>query len=551
MVKYAEEWEGIQLLTAEGFRLIDRDSHLQVMDRELCKRNFPYFLFNYAYTFDETDFDNSEKRFPRKKYLAESAKILQEYRKSVWGKSRQLMLSWICCAFISWLVMFGSHRRAMIQSKKERDAQELLLRCVMVLKRLPTWLKVKFSPTKGEVNFENDSKIQAFPQGAEQVRSYVPSILFADESGFQAEYEEAHGAAMPMIGNGYYMSVSTAEGGSFHERLFNDDINNIGREIHREDIIPGMAKAMCSTGFVSIRLHYSCDGEKHTPEYIAELRASMPEYKFKQEMEIDFRARSGRPVWPEFDENVHVRNIPITEDMIKYGFMDHGRVNPTVFLEIYVMRNDDLYVSDEYYQGERTINENCGNIKRQFGRSGALSGFVTIYIDPSTNKKEDNSENTIAQTYADNGINTCPANNAIDTGIENVGKYLLSALARHSLETGILHPIFKRINGEEKAVWRGVRKAAEHPAIYFNPRCDKTTFEVKNWKWRQLKKQIINRNDPDKPEDKDDHAADCIRYAANARLKWNASVWNAPEYSFNRLIREERERVRATENISY
>ncbi len=65
------------------------------------------------------------------------------------------------------------------------------------------------------------------------------------------------------------------------------------------------------TGWTVNRLHYSADPEKdpsteHGAKWLEDAQRGVRKRDWRQEYEIDYRARSGQPVFPEFDENIHV-----------------------------------------------------------------------------------------------------------------------------------------------------------------------------------------------------------------------------------------------------
>jgi len=143
-------------------------------------------------------------------------------------KSRQLMISWICCLYALWMAKYQKNRMIFIQSKKEESAANLVFnteanvaRISFMEANLPKELQSKVTWSYGKAIFsETGSVVWGIPEGADQIRSYVPSLLISDEAAFQPEFESAMNAARPCIdGGGQVICVSTAKNGSFMKKL--------------------------------------------------------------------------------------------------------------------------------------------------------------------------------------------------------------------------------------------------------------------------------------------------------------------------------------------
>lgn len=151
-------------------------------------------------------------------------------------KSRQVMASWICCAYTLWRAKFHAHQLCIVQSRKEMDAVKFVFlkepqqaRISFMELMLPDWLREIGMFATGTVNhykgsmsdnghlyFRNGSHIWAVPQGGDMIRSNTPSLLFSDEAAFQPEFGLAYQAAMPALrGGGQGIFVSSAEPGDF------------------------------------------------------------------------------------------------------------------------------------------------------------------------------------------------------------------------------------------------------------------------------------------------------------------------------------------------
>jgi len=143
-------------------------------------------------------------------------------------KSRQLMVSWLCCLYALWMAKYQKNRMIFIQSKKEENAANLVYntevnqaRISFMEVNLPIEMQSKVIWSYGKAVFtETGSTIWGIPEGGDQIRSYVPSLVISDEAAFQPEFEGAVKAARPCVDNGgQFIAVSTARNGSYMKQL--------------------------------------------------------------------------------------------------------------------------------------------------------------------------------------------------------------------------------------------------------------------------------------------------------------------------------------------
>mgnify|MGYP001561843984 FL=1 len=242
------------------------------LDWTLYAKDAHAFVFGLEepvlWTKDEHDQERPEKPFPDYDYLRcildcllVSGRFLRPLEASyalAWGiplthlerqasmgmvfmeKSRQVLASWVCCAYILWRAKFHPHQLCIVQSKKEDDAVKFVFikeaqqaRISFMESRLPLWLQdglfighqetplrnkrefVKRSDS-GHLWFPNGSHIWAVPQGGDIIRSNTPSCLFSDEAAFQPAFALAYQACLPSLkGGGQGVFISSAEIGDF------------------------------------------------------------------------------------------------------------------------------------------------------------------------------------------------------------------------------------------------------------------------------------------------------------------------------------------------
>jgi len=225
------------------------------LEQERCRRDAQYFIFSECIlTKDEHDKTNPIKRFPETQYLRAlldallvSGHLLEPeqavHAKAVghseaWlralassgilavEKSRQVMATWLCCAYLLWRAKFRPHQLILVQSKREDDAANLVFnkdpfigRISFMEAHLPPFLQTANFPragSYGQLIFPNGSRILGIPEGGDIIRSNTASVIFSDEAGFQPEFGASFTAALPSIkGGGQYIAISSAEPGEF------------------------------------------------------------------------------------------------------------------------------------------------------------------------------------------------------------------------------------------------------------------------------------------------------------------------------------------------
>ena len=225
---------------------------------ERCRRSAHYFIFDSGrlLTKDEHDVDCPVKAFPKDDYLRVlldfllvSGRLIRP-EKAEWAlkfgyspefldqlhasgivmieKSRQIMGTWICAAYLLWRGKYRGHQLILVQSKREEDAANIVFakeptvaRMSFMEYHLPKHLQTIVFPkgcSFGHLYFPNGSHVWAIPEGGEIIRSNTSSVVFSDEAAYQPEFDRSFTAALPSIkGGGSYIGLSSAEPGSFQQ----------------------------------------------------------------------------------------------------------------------------------------------------------------------------------------------------------------------------------------------------------------------------------------------------------------------------------------------
>jgi len=143
-------------------------------------------------------------------------------------KSRRIMASWTMVGLHCWLARFFPGTSVAFVSRKQglndsEGAAELVRRVKFIEEHLP----VDLPPLKFEYNFsrlkypEIGSEIIGVAQGADQLRQYTLSAIFADEMAFWEEAHDTYSASLPTLeGGGRFTGVSSAHPGFFKQAVF-------------------------------------------------------------------------------------------------------------------------------------------------------------------------------------------------------------------------------------------------------------------------------------------------------------------------------------------
>jgi hypothetical protein len=158
--------------------------------------------------------------FPQRlPYLAPLFEVLERER-IVWiVKSRDMMISWACIAYLTWKAMTVPLCGSVVQTQKEKKAVQLIEYAKCLYRCQPDWLRDAIpldKPLKNqselELQFANGSYIVGIPGGADQIRSYHPWGYLNDESSFQPEAGECYNEALSVVKGKIILNSSAGPG---------------------------------------------------------------------------------------------------------------------------------------------------------------------------------------------------------------------------------------------------------------------------------------------------------------------------------------------------
>jgi len=145
-------------------------------------------------------------------------------------KSRRVLVSWTMVALHCWLARFFPGTSIAFVSRKQglndsEGAAELVRRVKFIEEHLPADVE----PIPFQYNFARlkyptlGSEIIGVAQGADQLRQYGLTAIFADELAYWELAAETYSASIPTLeGGGRFTGVSSAHPGFFHQLVFDN-----------------------------------------------------------------------------------------------------------------------------------------------------------------------------------------------------------------------------------------------------------------------------------------------------------------------------------------
>jgi hypothetical protein len=233
----------------------------------------------------------------------------------------------------------------------------------------------------------------------------------------------------------------------------------------------------------------------HLPQDYIDLLMAQPEEWKKRFVYCSFDTASGM-IWSEYSRDVHVYpHHPLPYTWKRLEALDHGRRNPTAYLQGAIDEDGNVWVHDEYYS-PGLIKQHSIAIKTL---RGSHRGFASIKADPSVFVKGFN-DRSVADEYLAEGIHLTPASNAVSAGLTRVSQYLTR---RPDQPFPHHHPLGGTLG----------RDAAGAPRLFISDKCVNLLREITDYVWKDLSPtQEEQRDQPEEPRKKNDHACDALRY---------------------------------------
>lgn len=410
-------------------------------------REDPIEFLKYVRTLDQVDKDRPVKPFPiHLKYLQFYVRYWQRERLIGVPKSRRMKMSWTNIALYTWDTMFNIGRHQAFVSKKEDDSDELVKRAKFIIENLdpekvPKELIPKHDYVFGKLKFpELDSLIQGFASGADQLRQFTFSGIFADEIAFWENAQAMYSGSFPVIeGGGRFTAVSSAGPGFFKKLVFDrfDSGNPLEGDVTEGDEVVSAEKENPMEGvevwknkgnkFFIFQLHYSADEAKRSDEWRVAAKSGMPIRDWNQEYEIKWDSFEGLPVYADWNRKVHLAQKDITPKLglpLLIGY-DFGLTPAAIIGQL---REDQLFVFKEFIGfntdaelfSERVISE-CRILFQEWQN---LEKSWLCFIDPSGTFRKDTDSGTCAMVLDAKGYKSIPGPVSFEARKKGVNEFL-------------------------------------------------------------------------------------------------------------------------------
>ena len=216
------------IASGEEFKLLDHPEPIETIIARNMRRYFhnPWTMVEdrVIYTLDQTDVLQPVKPFPNETWLELIAGRWVSEPMLALFKSRRMTITWLMIFLHLWLGMFREGAAIFFVSDKEEKSDELVKRAEFIYDHIPAEAMLKPAKKSSYCYLEFpglNSYIQGVPQGADQLRQYTASAIFADEFAFWPKARETFMASKPTIdGGGKFTCISSPMEGFFKELCF-------------------------------------------------------------------------------------------------------------------------------------------------------------------------------------------------------------------------------------------------------------------------------------------------------------------------------------------
>jgi hypothetical protein len=381
------------------------------------------FLMECVYTLDQVNKGEPIKTLPNRDYAKQYVKLWQQCPLMAIPKSRRMTMSWFTIALYVWDTLFNDGRFNAFVSKKEDDADELVKRALFILDhipvdRLPKEMLPEYVYKYCTIDFpETKSKIQGFPQGADQLRQFTFSGIFGDESAFWEKAKEFYSASYPTIeGGGRMTLVSSPAPGFFKQICFdtldsNIDVNVATVKVDAQPLMHGVRVwRNRKNKFVVFEIHFTADPQKRGDEFRESMKNGMPLVEFMREYDLHWDTFSGFPVYPEFSKQhiIHTEPYPMAGLPMLVG-VDFG-LTPAAVIGQY--QEETLVIFDELVEvnmgSDRFAEKLARHIRMKYRTHTDLKRNWLCFIDPAGLQRNQKDETSCALSLMSQGFVPAP-----------------------------------------------------------------------------------------------------------------------------------------------
>jgi hypothetical protein len=381
------------------------------------------FFMECVYTLDQVNKDEPIKTLPDRDYARMFVKVWLKCPLMAIPKSRRMTMSWFTISLYLWDTLFHDGRFNAFVSKKEDDADELVKRAKFIFDHIPPEKLPREMLPECVTKFcvlefpEIKSKIQGFPQGADQLRQFTFSGIFGDECAFWDQAKAFYSASFPTIeGGGRMTLVSSPAPGFFKQLCFdtldsNIDVNVDVVKVADEKLMQGVRVWRNKKNkFMVFELHFTADPQKRSEEFRESIKNAMPIVEFMREYDLNWDTFSGYPVYPEFSKLhiIHEQPYPMAGLPMLVG-VDFG-LTPAAVIGQY--QGETLVIFEELVEvnmgSDRFAAKLSALIKQKYRTHDDLRKNWLCFIDPAGLQRNQKDETSCALSLMSVGFVPAP-----------------------------------------------------------------------------------------------------------------------------------------------
>ena len=166
--------------------------------------------------------------FKTYEFQTDLLKDFNDYRFNVILKARQLGISTITAAYVSWLMLFHRDKNVLVIATKFTTAANLVKKVKAIHRHLPEWMQIANISIDNRTSFElsNGSQIKASSTRADAGRSEALSLLVIDEAAHVEGLDELWTGLYPTLSTGgrcIALSTPNGVGNWFHQTYIDSE----------------------------------------------------------------------------------------------------------------------------------------------------------------------------------------------------------------------------------------------------------------------------------------------------------------------------------------
>lgn len=231
------------------------------------------------------------------------------------------------------------------------------------------------------------------------------------------------------------------------------------------------------------------------PDYYENLARGKAKWWIDRFLRGDMRTLEGL-VWPQWEDDANIiRPFPIPGNWRRVMALDHGRRNPTACLWTAIDYDGNLISYREYQVAGPTAAEHAQEILKLDRREVIEFRKADPSIFAKTQSRGDK-WHSIAEEYAEYGLELEPGDNAMQASLERVGLLLWQDPSH------------------QYPAWHPKAGRPGSPRWFFFDTLELTTEAMSSWKFKEFKQPGLGLRE--EPVDVNDHLCDCARYTATA-----------------------------------